>query len=602
MGALVQYLGKIWDRYEDVENKEKDRFNKMKNGLKNSIEDINLTLKPIHDWDELLNLNSDEEIHIEPEVINDLNKSKISNISNIPPMTQNYISKDIGFCYSFCSKMCGACSSSKCCLLFCFICGFLFVIVQLIGVQLGLIILNALFNEIVDEFKLLSDIENPKEYTFYEKLEIASYKSIPEIDVGMFWSFIGIIVLKKYGFLWSNIFQVLSLAGFVLLLILFDFHTGDKLLTNYSRMEFTALIFGFIILSITVGASSTVALKQFSNLYFTFYLNHFDLTSRLRCCNLIDCCGDNLRTINSIKNENVYQNQTSMEKKDDVNIKEVTSIEQENDLNKLNKEEMKKEDERTLQQLFFFNFSIISSFLIIIIIRQIFKSYDITSKWILKHILVIYSATFVGSLIFYVFFSIPLINKQIKKKIKMKRKQLINTNIEKMQNNHIMAESTTKFIDFKNETLGLKNNTLQNNQSQIYKNEIEEIGEIKKDNMDNTLYYNNNIINEAHEDKAYVRICTCIGYVFFQKKIGNVDACILVCTGILGEDISLHIIVAGEGIETLHESFEIFVLSRCNLFNFLLLYILHYRLIKIHFQEVKKPRKSDNRKSTEGKN
>ena len=59
-----------------------------------------------------------------------------------------------------------------------------------------------------------------KNYTFYEKIEIASSRSIPEIDVGMLFSFVGTISLKKFGFSCSNLFQILSLGGFLLLYFL----------------------------------------------------------------------------------------------------------------------------------------------------------------------------------------------------------------------------------------------------------------------------------------------------------------------------------------------------------------------------------------------
>ena len=91
----------------------------------------------------------------------------------------------------------------------------------------------------------------------------------------MFWSFIGIIFIKKYGFNWGNIFQFFSLLGFILLFLLFDFQIDNKLSNNYTRMEFAVLIISYIFLSITVGASSMIALKQFSNLYFNFYEKHF---------------------------------------------------------------------------------------------------------------------------------------------------------------------------------------------------------------------------------------------------------------------------------------------------------------------------------------
>ena len=66
---------------------------------------------------------------------------------------------------------------------------------------------------------------------------------MPEIDVGMVTSTIGIIVLKEIGFKKTNsIFQLISSILFALLFTLFHFHTNDKLLQNYNRIEIFVLI------------------------------------------------------------------------------------------------------------------------------------------------------------------------------------------------------------------------------------------------------------------------------------------------------------------------------------------------------------------------
>ena len=85
-----------------------------------------------------------------------------------------------------------------------------FCLLQLIGVQTNIIILNSLFSEIVEELKLW--ISNThRSYNFYERLIIYSYKEVPEIDVGMITSSIGIMFLKSFGFYCSSItFQLVS--------------------------------------------------------------------------------------------------------------------------------------------------------------------------------------------------------------------------------------------------------------------------------------------------------------------------------------------------------------------------------------------------------
>ncbi len=44
-----------------------------------------------------------------------------------------------------------------------------------------------------------------REYNFYEHLEINSYKELPEIDVAMITSSLGIICLRCFGFYCSII-------------------------------------------------------------------------------------------------------------------------------------------------------------------------------------------------------------------------------------------------------------------------------------------------------------------------------------------------------------------------------------------------------------
>ena len=306
---------------------EDDYFEPMIEGLKNSLDNIKNSLKSINDWDELLNLNSEEEFY--KDIIDEKDTNQLSinlNNSRIIPY-EFYREPQIKDFYTFWSQTFDQLNNNKCCLIFCFICGFLFLTIQLIGVQLGIIILNALFDEIVDEFRLSGNDITKKEYNFYEKLEIASYKSIPEIDVGMFWSFLGLFALKKYGFNWSNIFQVLSLIGFILLFLLFDFQTEDKLSTNYTKIECLVLLFSYTILSITVGASSTIALKQYFNIYLTFYkkeLNLYDCFTKFKECliilveKIICCCKRRqYENDNKDKNEKENENKDKIEKEND---------------------------------------------------------------------------------------------------------------------------------------------------------------------------------------------------------------------------------------------------------------------------------------------
>ena len=210
----------------------------VKNELKESMININQTIDKVKTWDKLINL-------------------KEESIENMTIMKTKTIKNE----YSDC----------KC---FFYILGFIFCIIQLICVQISIIILNSLFDEIVEELKLWFD-KTPRKYNFYENLEINSYRELPEIDVAMITSSVGIVFLKNFGFICSNItFQLLSSIWFLLLFLLFDFHIEDKLLDNYTSMELVILILSYILLSFLVGGSSTIALKEFIDKYYYVYQKH----------------------------------------------------------------------------------------------------------------------------------------------------------------------------------------------------------------------------------------------------------------------------------------------------------------------------------------
>ena len=78
-----------------------------------------------------------------------------------------------------------------------------------------IIILNSMLNELIDELKL-AITKTLREYNFYEVIKICTYKEIPDIDVAMVTSFLGIVVSKALGFIITNIlFQLIP--GFLFL-------------------------------------------------------------------------------------------------------------------------------------------------------------------------------------------------------------------------------------------------------------------------------------------------------------------------------------------------------------------------------------------------
>ena len=333
----MDFLNELFTKsYKKRKLDEMKHFNDINKGLKESMLNINETLDNIENWDELLGLK-DESIEEEKY------------------MENNEIKEEF----------------EKCKIPFDYF-GSIFCILQLIGVQSSIIILNSLFGEIVEEFKLMiHDI--PREYNFYEILQINSYREIPEIDVGMITSSVGIVALKNYGFNCSNIsFQLSSSIWILLLFLFFDFHINDELLNNYTGLKLFILIISYIFLSILVGCSSTISLKEYFDLY-----------------------------------SGVFFKRKNKEKE---------------------------------EKIFFYTFSGISAFLIILINRKIFISFkDIASKKVLLSIVIVIFASFFLSMIFHCLYLIPIRKKNEEKKEKESQKE-----DEKVENINKNFQNKTK--------------------------------------------------------------------------------------------------------------------------------------------------------------
>ena len=230
MGGLFDLCNKS---YKKRKLNEVRNFQNIKRGLKEYMFNVNRTLNEIEDWEELMSLKEEQ--------------TENKKLAKTKTIKEEYKDRKKKKYYEFL--------------------GIFFCIFHLIGVQASIIILNSLFSEIVDEFELWIN-KTPREYNFYEYLEINSYKVLTEIDVAMITSSVGIICLRSFGFYCSNItFQLLSMILFLLLFLLFDFHIGDELLNNYSQLEFLIIILSYIFLSIIVGCFSAIALKEYFDMF-----------------------------------------------------------------------------------------------------------------------------------------------------------------------------------------------------------------------------------------------------------------------------------------------------------------------------------------------
>ena len=546
MGCITIYL----ENLKKKQSNEKENFKDIKEKLNDSLKNVSETLKDINDWDALFYPEEESGLKDEEFKLNKINKDdpKYNNISYFWLLTPSE-----------------KCIESKGCIIFFFICGILFCFCQLIGVQAGIVILNALFKEIIDEIKLgLKDI--PRKYNFYENLEIASYKSVPEIDVGMTCCFLGTIFLKNYEYYMSNIFQLLALLCFILLFWLFDFHSGSELSYNYIQIEITVLIFSYLILNILVGASSIIGLKEFFNLYKNFY--------KKNCCNLNKyLCTQYLLSSLAIKclKKKKKEKEKEKEKSNDGTIIDLNHMKEEDKKheNIENKEksfeellddeylkyieekcEKNKETDGNLEKFCFFFFSILSAFTIVGINKGIFTSFNnISTKNIFYPIIFVYAGSLVLSLLFYFFYSIPIINQKIKQNIKniennnignisgnqKEKEDEKNNNQESNKNLNVQINEKN---DIKNEEIKLQKETIYkklhadsdlettNEKDGVIKNKIENNEEIIKKENNNIINININNYRIYNDNKDFRKACTCFGYIYFSKKVENKNICI----------------------------------------------------------------------------
>ena len=506
-------MGNALERAIEEEIIKKKNFNNIKNNLLEYTSEMNTTVNDIEDWDELLNIKDES-----PE-----EKEKIENSA----IKKEYVNK-----------------------LYLFqIFGVLFCIFQLISVQSSIIIISAIFNEIIDGI-LLYNYNTKKENNFYEYIEISSYKEIPEIDIGMVTTTIGIIFHKKFGYYCSNItFQLIVSIVLFLFVWMFDFHVKDQLLISYNLTELVVLCIVYIFLSIIVGFTSAIGLKEYYDLYHKYSKAKIFGEQKDNNCDLFFHI--------------LFELLPSSEK-----------------------------------TIFYF-YPGISLFITIIINRKIFISFsDMDSKLILYIIVIIYTGCIVLSNIFYSLYLKPIgIGEKNKIKRKMKfekikearkninngdknkseeKKEIIlytqskeekeddNINVYKeikRRNDNIKIEQNIKAMLSKSEDLNRNLNINKEVEQPIYKElfipikkNIEELSKTSKEvnnanfSVENVKYfeelenirieknsYNKNTeriqeitINKIElKSKNYsTKVCTLCGYIYFQKTIGNRNACI----------------------------------------------------------------------------
>ena len=434
----INYFSKLHD---DLHEKEKKYSEKIRKDLKHSLEKFRGILDDIENQDEFSNLKEETDKNKTDEI-----KKEIIN--------HNYFYEFIGA---------------------------LFCLFHLIGIQEGIILINALFNEIVDEIDY-SRKGIIRENNFYEFIEIVTYKEIPEIDVAMVTSSLGLFIFGKYGFNKSDTtFQVISLIIFIIIFLVFDFHTNDRLLESYNGSELGVLIVSYIALSILVGFSSTLALNQYWDLYSKVF---FEKDNEIR---------------------NWYN-----------------------------------------EKILFYVYPSLSLMIIIFINRKIITSFDGKSILYFILIIYFFSfiLSHIFFYLYYYKYLRPIIQKkeiikkdQKEKVIKLKENENIynkKDDIElfdinrKNTNNNEIEQKINNINITKREDIRLKTNSeyiehVESNES-FQKNKKDEIEEVGINDKENKII---NIDDNYLKNINMTKICTFCGYIYLQKRVDNKDICII---------------------------------------------------------------------------
>ena len=193
-----------------------------------------------------------------------------------------------------------------------------------------------------------------------------------------------------------------------------------KLLSSYNcekMMESRCvLIFAYIVLTIIIGATSIIGLKEFMNIYKNFYKKRFNI-SQILCSHyclifivtkIYSCCKKKNKMMEHSQTIILDTNPEEKDKKKDKNNK-INEIEDKSSedivLNNFYKETKNlEESDKNLEQFIFIFFSSLTCLGIIGINAAIFKSFkNISTKSIFSPILIVYVSSFILSLILYFF-------------------------------------------------------------------------------------------------------------------------------------------------------------------------------------------------------
>lgn len=163
-------------------------------------------------------------------------------------------------------------------------------------------VMNAILNELIEEGKL-KFLQTERTNTFYEEIRFSTFRNIPDIDVALFFNFLGEMIFKCFGYFFTNIlFEGINLCFLILFFYGFHFHVGEELNENYFKSEIIILILSYLVFFVCIGSVSMLSLQEYFrdiNFYFEFKENNNS--------NLDNKSNDNNDQDNNNKNDDLNQ-------------------------------------------------------------------------------------------------------------------------------------------------------------------------------------------------------------------------------------------------------------------------------------------------------
>ena len=208
--------------------------------------------------------------------------------------------------------------------MFSFVNGF-FAICYLVAFFIIAPISNLIFNLLFSSLKCRLDIScNKNEFSerknFFNYLFSESRKLSIDIDLMMFWSFIGLEILESCQFRKTCSLLLISNIIMLCLIYIFDFRISEE---NYSIIRIILLAFLYLFISLTLGSSSLISQQAVINIYSNLNLFSDENVNENYSKVFSESGNDNKNNENTQNLKNIITKENNINKEVNDNSKEI---------------------------------------------------------------------------------------------------------------------------------------------------------------------------------------------------------------------------------------------------------------------------------------